>query len=633
MEARNFCVCDKGRFVMRTDRVRGMFVFCSAAGFLVCVLTRISIAEEAGQQPVPEAKSAAQLVRAALESEAAGHLDQRAANLRDALAADPSYPPAHWHMGQVLIDGQWRSVVEEAESNGAVVNRHVGRLEQYRELRETMSPTLAVHLRLARFCREAGLADQERLHLSAVLRLDRNNKEAITRLRTPKRPPDPKAAAHQAAAIADAKRKRSETLARWRDQLTRLRDDFASDDAQRRAAAKAKLLAIRDVDAIPALESTVSGSSKEAAQLVVTILENMPSAPATVSLAKHAVLSEWPEVREKAALALKPRDLFAYVPPLLAHLAMPIEVSFDVGSRYGGAVGHHLELFQEGPSFDRSFTESAVYTPEPVPALPGVPRVENNGASVLPPAPGQLRYSVRSFRPPIEQSAAKGAEIADRVARYNQRTKQLNKRIAFTLASATGRELSTDPRTWWTWWFDYNELYYPETKPVYETTQYYSTPYRINQYRTQSCFVAGTPVWTQSGPISVEKLLVGEYVLSQDALTGELGYRPVMATTVRPPARTLAVKLAGDEILVTRGHPFWVAGSGWRMAKELKEGDLLHTPAGACAIERIEERSEYPTYNLVVAGFDSYFVGKNQVLVHDNNIREATPTVVPGLAR
>jgi len=622
---------------MRSHRVRRSVALCSAAGFLFCVSIRIAVADEAPRQPVPAAKTAAQLVKAALESEAAGQLEQRAAYLREALAADRESSPAHWHMGQVMVDGHWLAVAEGSEVDRPAADP----LEQYRKLRRALAATAADHLRLARYCREAGLTDQERLHLSAVLRFDpNNNKMALTRLRTPRRSPDPKAAAQQAAAIADAKRKRAEIDARWKDQLTPLRDDLASPDAQRRQAARAQLLAIHDVEAIPTLEATLSGSSQEASQLVVAILETMPSQPATISLAKHAVLSQWPEVRKRAAFALKSRDLFAYAPPLLEQIAMPIEMNFEIFDRYGGAVGHRLELFQEGPSFDRSFSDTAVFTPEPVP-IPSPPGVQPGGGDGLEQSVVRLSdirflYTSRlsqSYRPPLEESAAKGSQIADQVARYNERVKQLNQRIAFALAAATGREMSADPRGWWTWWFDYNELYCPETKPVYEAAQYYSTPYRINDYRTQSCFVAGTPVWTQSGLIPVEKLLIGENVLSQDAITGELAYMPVVATTVRPPARTLAVKLADDEILVTRGHPFWVSGQGWRMAKELKEGDLLHTPSGARAIERIEERSEYPTHNLVVAGFNSYFVGKSQVLVHDNNIRAATPTIVPGLAR
>ena len=49
------------------------------------------------------------------------------------------------------------------------------------------------------------------------------------------------------------------------------------------------------------------------------------------------------------------------------------------------------------------------------------------------------------------------------------------------------------------------------------------------------CLLAGTPVWTASGPARVEEIQVGDLVLSQHPGTGELAYKPVLKTTVRPP--------------------------------------------------------------------------------------------------
>jgi len=582
-------------------------VFWTLAVVGSCFASPVLVAAEAPREQVPAAKSAPQLVTAALQAESVGKLAERAANLRDALGVNPNYPPAHWHSGEVLVDGAWISTVERA---GRTAKPEY--LAQYRERRETLPSSAADHLKLAHFCRDAGLVAQERLHLAKVLEFDRSHKEAISKLKLDKRQADPKEAAARAVATDSTWQKRRAIDERWKQQLTRLRDDFTGKDAQLRESAKAQLSAIRDTDAIPALESRVSISGVEGARLVVSILDKMPGAAATVSLAKHAVLSDSPEIREKAALALKSRDLYAYAPSLLAHMEMPIEVSFDVGGRYGGAVGDRLSLYQEGPNADRSFLSMHVYTPEPVPAVPGSSRYNGNGLAPPPPPPGSsgIRSRITMVRPPVEQSAAKDARVAMRAEQHNSRSKQLNERIAYVLRTATGTELPAVPTQWWRWWSNYNEMYYPDEKPIYETGSYVYRPYaQVQSYlqttpplpppgtRTRSCFVAGTPVWTRSGPIAVEKLLVGEEVLSQDTETGELAYRPVMATTVRPPASALALKFADDEILVTRGHPFWVSGAGWRMAKELKAGDLLHTPDGACVVEQVDERAEYPTYN------------------------------------
>ena len=37
------------------------------------------------------------------------------------------------------------------------------------------------------------------------------------------------------------------------------------------------------------------------------------------------------------------------------------------------------------------------------------------------------------------------------------------------------------------------------------------------------------------------------------------------------------------------------------------------------------------TYNLVVADFNTYFVGESGILVHDNTPRKPTRAVVPGM--
>ena len=46
--------------------------------------------------------------------------------------------------------------------------------------------------------------------------------------------------------------------------------------------------------------------------------------------------------------------------------------------------------------------------------------------------------------------------------------------------------------------------------------------------------MAGTLVWTASGPVAVEKVQRGDLVLSQDVDTGELSFKPVLRTTTRP---------------------------------------------------------------------------------------------------
>jgi intein/homing endonuclease len=145
-----------------------------------------------------------------------------------------------------------------------------------------------------------------------------------------------------------------------------------------------------------------------------------------------------------------------------------------------------------------------------------------------------------------------------------------------------------------------------------------------------SCFAKGTPVWTKTGQRRIETLELGDLVLSQDVDTGELIYKPVIERTVRPPSEILKVSVRSDEIRTTRGHPLWVSGVGWRMAKELGDGAILHSVTGGVRVAAVEPDGEEEAYNLVVADFNTYFVGDSGILVHDNTPRRPTRAVVPG---
>ena len=130
--------------------------------------------------------------------------------------------------------------------------------------------------------------------------------------------------------------------------------------------------------------------------------------------------------------------------------------------------------------------------------------------------------------------------------------------------------------------------------------------------------------------VPIEELRAGDSLLAQDADTGELAFKPVLQTTLRPATKILELTVNGEHIGCTLGHPFWVVGSGWTMAKDLEQGDRLHSLHGALTIERIGQSAEEPAYNLVVADFSSYFVGGDSLLVHDNSPRRPTSAVIPG---
>jgi len=130
----------------------------------------------------------------------------------------------------------------------------------------------------------------------------------------------------------------------------------------------------------------------------------------------------------------------------------------------------------------------------------------------------------------------------------------------------------------------------------------------------------------------IETIEPGDLVLAEDVKSGELKYQPVVARTVRPPGPIVKLSIEDEQILATKGHPFWITGAGWRMAKEVTKGELLHGISGSTAICKIESAEDAEAYNLVVADMNTYFVGTHGILVHDNTPRQPTRAAVPGLA-
>lgn len=180
------------------------------------------------------------------------------------------------------------------------------------------------------------------------------------------------------------------------------------------------------------------------------------------------------------------------------------------------------------------------------------------------------------------------------------------------------------------------------------------------------CFVAGTLVKVHPDTVNsrqikgesykeIDKLQIGDLVLSANEHTGELSYRPVTELFVHD------VKLIhrltykeGLTIETTWNHPFWVQDQGWTEAKDLHAGERSVTARsilkgkqprlqtvsftskvqpgfddpsmltwddareGTLSVARVEEvhRAD-KVYNIEVEGNHTYFVTEEGVLVHN----------------
>jgi hypothetical protein len=578
--------------------------------------------------------TAAGLVEEAEQAAIDGDMAQRFALLREAARIDPQNQLARWQLGQLEVDGKWLTV-EEAQRRTASDPKQA----EYRRRRAEFDESPAGQLALARWCRKNGLEEESRFHWASVLSSQPAHREALRALGVRWTDgqllsrPEIEAAREERFEARQATRDWQSRLAKWQRALAR----NSNDDRQQTLD---KIREIDDPAAIATIETaTLAGSPTdespsqwrgEMSLAFITALEGMSDHAATESLVRHAVLSPYAAVRSSAAERLRYRTLHDFVPALLDSLASPIESSFRVVTASDGSVSYLHSLYREGSHADWSSqrVQTAVQS-----AVAQQIAARLAGAEEVPDPAGDARLMARAADSAARVSrryANEAAAVEADVAAANRATAASNDRILFVLANVTGQNFGPEPRQWWDWWSDYNEHERYEERPVYQSNQ--SSYETIPAPRQCECFVRGTPVWTKIGQRPIETLEIGDLVLSQNVDTGQLAYKPVIGRTVRPPSAIMKLSVGGEEIQATRGHPFWVAGAGWRMAKEIEGGAVLHGITCAPRIEAVETAIDAEAFNLIVADFNTYFVGDSGVLVHDNTPRKPTRATLPGLS-
>lgn len=74
-----------------------------------------------------------------------------------------------------------------------------------------------------------------------------------------------------------------------------------------------------------------------------------------------------------------------------------------------------------------------------------------------------------------------------------------------------------------------------------------------------------------------------------------------------------------ETLSVTANHPFWLKGKGWTETDLLRSGDLIEAKDGkwltVASVQTTQEKAI--AYNLEVENDHTYFVGDNQVWVHN----------------
>ncbi len=579
--------------------------------------------------PPSSGKAAAErLVQSALAAELQGDVAGHKELLAEALEADGANPAANWQSGRVFYQKAWLSLAEAAERA-----RRDKLLADYREMRGRLGDSADAQRVLARRCQKNGLTDLARAHASRLHELDPDDAEALRilglswyqgMLLTPE----------QIAQRKQRDEKAKQALRYWQPIVLDIRRQIDSEDEKQSAAGWQALREIHDPSAIEALEAVFSKYRHGASLEVVKVIGRMNTPAATDSLLRHALLSKREDVRLAACQQLRGQSPVAYVPRLISSLTAPAQTRFEVVGDPDEVRFREVVERQDTSTKEQQVRETRVplYIPNP------------NLANIVNAA------AINAFQHSQETAGSiKGSKSAER------QRQQMNSEIYWVLENATGQSLPQNPDAWYVWWRQQNYMpINPKKVLTYTNPQYVDVPYvnyippSIPIYSAiavgignavavgvgtptghAGCFALGTKVWTLTGPVAIEKLEVGDEVLSQDPFTGELTYKPVLKRTVGH-QELLSIDVGDEKLVPTYGHVLWVSGKGWRMAADLTAGDRLHTVDGWKEIVAIDPIPAADTRNLIVADYGTYFVGDNRVLVHDVTMLQPYAGKVPG---
>jgi RHS repeat-associated protein len=141
------------------------------------------------------------------------------------------------------------------------------------------------------------------------------------------------------------------------------------------------------------------------------------------------------------------------------------------------------------------------------------------------------------------------------------------------------------------------------------------------------CFAAGTIVHTDHGDVPIERIRIGDMVLSRNRTTGEQEYKRVTALTAQHRDKLIELRIEGepDPLRPSINHPFWVLRApsqqpAWIVADSMRVGDLVLDLKGewrkVLSVKTLEGMQT--VYNFEVEDNHDYYVGTTGFLVHNS---------------
>jgi len=585
------------------------------AAFVCC------LAAHAGETPPP-----AKLLREALHAESFGLSEQGIQIRNEALATAPDSPLVRSYLGKVRYGNAWLPI-DEAAKHYAKSER----LAAYERRRADARDNAASQISLATWCRREGLFEQEQAHLLRALDFDPEQKRLRQRLGQVR-----SGLNWLSADEADQQKQWEQQQAIHRQQWQPLVDSIVrrlSGVAEERREAALELDQIRDPGAILTLEEALISATDELAAPLATTLGRIDEPEAAEALAGVVVRSSQPAARTEAARQLASRDRYSYVPQLLANLHTMLTMRGTTRvSTAKNRVIFNQEYVRQAVDRDETFSVQTLLKR----------RSTLHGGGVL---------SIDAARPHLKQEEA---QRRSEVEQENQKIAAKNAQIIDALNLATGQQLGDSPQAWWDWWNRETESLNvgSRARAVFKRTSYVSiddqdrlevplitvtassstSEYHLPRVQARyDCFVAGTPVCTARGMQPIERLTVGDLVLSQNVATGELEYKAIVRATRRPPIPLVKLVVGNEVLECTGGHLFWVVERGWVKARDLKPGLVVHGAMGTASVTSNEAGPTAPTFDLVVADHHNYFAGTTRCLTHDNTSPRARSLIAPGV--
>jgi pretoxin HINT domain-containing protein len=605
---------------MRRVENAGLIRLVALAGFAVVVI--VGTQRESAAEGNNRSASSDTLVEMAYAAEVSGQSAVRDALVEKVLSKDPDNERARWLTGQVRNETGWlRAGSSETDRSDDKL------LREYVQKRESCGEDAQSRLRLANWCRDHDMPDREKVHLTELVAWHGGNPALMTRLGMVKFQGQwiPEQNLDEFRRLDDRQRRVEK---KWKPVFAEWKDDLKADDAVAYEKLAERLAEVTDGEALPILEEMLSTHSEKAALAVVGCLDMLAMQEATESLVRHAVFSEFEAVRVAAAAALKKRPKYNYMPMLIAGLVDPLEVEVEypfgnVGYRRKTAIQRGADYDVKTVSHESNYvTRAVVHERWRVRWLGRFLPISRN------PRSWPATWRTMSTNDDWSINVKPGRYVEKETART-----RFNDRICESLYLLSGESYSS-PEEWRAWWKDYTEYERDGEKPTYEHhvhKHFWAYLLRFDIGATSaSCLAWGTSVSTETGSRPVEQILPGDKVLAQDSDTGQLEYKVVLQRTVRRLGEMRKVSIGDDSITVTLGHPFWVVGKGWRMAKELEIGQRVRGLDASCEITAIEKLPEDVAYNLVVDDFATYFASDSRLLLHDNTLPEPTDAILPG---